>query len=111
MAKKTLQIEEEAKKAISLDPKNRKCGGYALKHKCNCYGLTFKYIFHIKNLTFVDVGNLIGLTPQAINHIVNRMPKKSFMDEDFVERICKKLRIDTEYFYELSEKVNEIMER
>ena len=112
MAKKTnVQLEQEAKKVISLNPKIRKCGGYELTHKCNCFGMTLKYIFHIKGMTFVEVGKLIGLTPQAINHIVNRMPKKSFYDEDFVERICRRLRVDTDYFYDLSDKVDEIMEK
>lgn len=48
-----------------------------------------------------------GTTAQNANHIINRMKKECFSAED-IEKVCKLLRVEPEYFYALSEKIEEI---
>lgn len=104
-----VQIEEEAKNIIQYNLERVKTQGNKLKHKGNQYGFTLKYIFAIKDLSFIDVGNILGVTAQAVNHLVNRQKEDSFKNIVFVKKLCQKLNIDYKYFMELCEKVKEIM--
>lgn len=104
-----MQIQDEANKIIHFNPKARKCGGNKLNRKCNCYGLTLKYIFSVRGLSYKDVGTIIGVTPQSINHLVNRASEESFSDEQYMKYLCKKLNVDYQYFKDLAECVRNIM--
>lgn len=104
-----VQIEDEAFNIINFDPKARKCGGNMLSRKCNCYGLTLKYMFAVRGLSFQDVARVVGVTPQSINHLVNRASERSFKDKVYMEYLCRKLNIDYQYFMELAEQVRSIM--
>lgn len=105
---KNVQIEDEAISIINFDAKARKCGGNELKRKCNCYGLTLKYMFAIKDLTYKDVGDIVGVTAQSINYLVNRASEESFTDI-YMKHLCRKLSIDYQYFRDLSEQVRSIL--
>ena len=104
------QIQQIAREVIEFNPKARRKGGNHLKRKCNAYGLTLKYIFRVKDLTYVDVGNLFNVTPQSINHLVNRSSVESFSDTLFLKKVLKKLRVNYDYFCDLVREVQTIME-
>lgn len=104
-----IQLEEEAKNVVQFDAKAMKCGGNRLKHERNEFGMTLKYLFAVKDWTFKDVGERLGISSQAINHLVNRTKAHSFTNKPFVERLCISLNIDYKYFIDLSSKVKELM--
>lgn len=104
-----VQIEDEATNIVKFNAKARKCGGNKLMRKCNCYGLTLKYIFAIKGLTYQDVGGIIGVTAQSVNHLVNRASEESFEDEIYMKYLCNKLNIDYQYFLELCGQVRSML--
>lgn len=104
-----VQIKDEASNIVNFNAKARKCGGNKLSRKCNCYGLTLKYIFSLKGLTYQDVGALIGVTAQSVNHLVNRASEESFKDIIYLKYLCKRLNIDYQYFNELCEEVRSIL--
>lgn len=104
------EIKEEAKKVVRYKPKSRKGGGYELSHQCNCYGLTLKYIFALKELTFKKVGNILGVTPQSINHLVNRTAEYNIENEIFLEKLCNQLSINYDYFRMLCEEVRMLID-
>lgn len=104
-----IQIYNEANNVIHFNPKARKCGGNKLNRKCNCYGLTLKYIFSLKGLTYEDVGEIIGVTAQSVNHLVNRASEESFSNERYMKYLCQKLNVDYQYFKDLTECVRSIM--
>lgn len=103
------QLEQEAKNIIQFDSKGMKCGGNALKRECNCYGMTLKYLFAVKELSYKQVGEILGISSQGVNHLVNRTKERNFQNNVFVRKICTKLGIDYLYFYDLSSKVKELM--
>lgn len=104
-----IQIESEAKNIVNFNAKARKCGGNRLRRKCNCYGLTLKYLFSMKGLTYKNVGDLMGVTAQSINHLVNRSPEDSFGDIAYIKHLCKTLNIDYQYFNDLCDTVRNII--
>lgn len=104
-----VQLEKESENIIHFNAKAMKCGGNNLTRKCNCYGLTLKYLFAVKDLSYKQVGEILGITPQAVNHLVNRTSEKNFENIVFVSKMCKKLNIDYQYFCDLCSKVKEIM--
>ena len=104
-----VQIQNEAINIVNFNAKARKCGGNKLNRKCNCYGLTLKYLFSLKGLTYQDVGSRIGVTAQSINHLVNRASEESFSDTFYMKAFCRRLNIDYQYFQDLCEEVRSIM--
>ncbi len=100
-----VQLQEEAKNVVNFDAKAMKCGGNKLKHQRNHFGMTFKYLFAIKDLTFKEVGEILGMSAQSINHLVNRTRAQSFENNPFVKRMCNLLNIDYQYFIDLSNEV------
>ena len=104
-----IQVTEEAQKVIKFKPKARKCGGNALKRRCNCYGMTLKYLFALKELTYQKVGDILKITPQAVNYLVNRSSEYNIADTFFLENLCRKLNIDYRYFMDLSEEVRKLI--
>lgn len=110
MILKETQLKSEAQKAVDYFTNNGKhYGGYKLKWKMNAYGIALKYIFIIKDLTYVEVAKMYGATPQNINYVVNRMKKKQF-NPFFVERLCQILSVDSGYFYDLVKEIDKILE-
>ena len=106
---KETQLIDEAKKVVQFNPKARKCGGNKLSHNCNCYGMTLKYLFAVKDLTFKSVGEILGITPQAVNNLVNRTKESNLSGTIFLENLCNKLNIDYIYFNDLCEEVRKII--
>lgn len=104
-----IEIQQEAKKVAKFKAQARKCGGYRLARKCNCYGLTLKYLFAKNNLTYKKVGNLLGITAQGVNHLVNRTSEYNLEDTQYLEDLCKTLSIDYEYFNELCKEVRKLI--
>lgn len=105
-----MQVREQAEKAVRYFTNGgKKNGGNALKHKQNPYGIALKYIFITRDLTYEDVANKLQITPQAVNHIVNRMKKKCF-NEFYVDKLCDKLCVDSGYFKDLVGEIGRIME-
>ena len=105
----SIQLQDEALNIVKFNAKSRKCGGNRLSRKCNCYGLTLKYLFSMKGLSYQEVGNKFGVTAQSINHLVNRASEDSFENIFYVKFICKTLNIDYQYFNDLCEEVRRIM--
>lgn len=106
---RNIQLQDEALNIINFNAKARKCGGNRLRRKCNCYGLTLKYLFSMKGLSYTDVGKKIGVKAQSINHLVNRAPEESFDDIFYMRNLCNKLNIDYQYFMDLCSEVRRIM--
>lgn len=107
---KKIQVKDQAQKAIKYFTNGgKKNGGNKLTHKLNCYGIALKYIFIIRDMTYEDVAKILQTTPQNINHLVNRMGKDRF-NEFFVDKLCDKLRIDSGYFIDLVNEIDNIME-
>ena len=106
---KQTQLEDEAKKVVQFNPKARKCGGNKLLHDCNCYGMTLKYLFAIRDLTYKSVGEILGITAQAVNNLVNRTKECNISGTKYLENLCKKLNIDYIYFNDLCEEVRKII--
>lgn len=104
-----LQLQDEAYNVVNFNAKSRKCGGNKLNRKCNCYGLTLKYLFSMKGLSFKNVGEKLGVTAQSINHLVNRASEESFDDIFYMKSLCFKLNIDYQYFKDLSSEVRRLM--
>lgn len=106
---KETQLIEEAKNVVRFNPKARKCGGNKLTHKCNCYGMTLKYMFAVRDLTYKQVGDILGVGPQAVNHLVNRTSEYNISDTFYLQNLCKKLNIDYKYFIDLCEEVRNLI--
>ena len=75
-------------------------GGNKCTHNTSVYGKILKYIFAEREWTFEFVGQLLGMTAQNVNYIVNRMSENSF-SPIYVRRLCKNLNIDYEYVCKL----------
>lgn len=107
---KEIQVKDQAMKAVEYFSNNgKKKGGFELKRKSNPYGIALKYIFIIKDMSYSDVAQLLDLSPQAINNIVNRMKVDRF-DEFYVDKLCDKLSVDSGYFLDLVNEIGRIME-
>lgn len=104
-----VQIEEEAKNIIQYNLSNGRKNCKKLTHKGNQYGFTLKYLFAIKDLSFINVGEILGVTAQAVNYLVNRQKEETFENIVFVKKLCNKLNIDYQYFMDLCGKVKELM--
>lgn len=101
-------LREIAENIISYNDTISK-GGNICKRKVNVYGKVLKYIFADREWTFEFVGQLIGYSAQGVNYIVNRMDEKAF-NCIFINKLCKKLDIDVNYFNSLCNAVKEICE-
>lgn len=105
-----MQIRDQAQKAIDYQNSGgNKKGGIARTHNINSYGIALKFIFALKDLTFEDVGLKLNLTPQSVNNIVNRMKKDKFNDI-YIDKLCNALSIDSAYFTDLVEEIDNILE-
>lgn len=75
-------------------------GGNKCTRTTTVCGKILKYIFAEREWTFDFVGQLLGMTAQSVNHIVNRQHENSF-NPVYLRRLCKSLNIDYDYFCEL----------
>nr|DAK86211.1 MAG TPA: Regulatory protein [Caudoviricetes sp.] len=105
-----MQVKDQAQKAIEfLNSGGSKKGGCKLTHNVNSYGIALKYIFALRDLSYEDVANKMQVTPQSINHIVNRMKRDKFNDI-YKQKLCDTLSIDSAYFKDLVEEIDKILE-
>ena len=104
-----VSIAERAERIVNYNAKRgRKDAGNYLIGKPSAYGYVLKYIFGLRDLSYQSVSELFGLTPQAINYIINRAGEDYF-NEFVIARMCKRLNIDTKYFNELVDEVRKII--
>lgn len=105
-----MQVKDQAQKAINFfNSGGSKKGGCKLTHTVNSYGIALKYVFALRDLTYEDVANKLQVTPQSVNNIVNRM-KKSKFNEIYVDKLCHVLSIDSGYFQDLVNEIDNILE-
>lgn len=104
-----VQLNDEAINILNFDAKARRGGGNKLKNAGNCFGLTLKYLFAMKGLSYRDVGARMDVTAQTINHLVNRSPESSFNDIFYLKKLCSRTNIDYQYFMDLARTVKEMM--
>ena len=106
-----MQVREQAQRAVEFSSdsaRNRKKN--RCRRKLNAYGIAFKYIFALRDLTFKDVATKMKYSPQGINYIVNRMSEDSF-DCVFVQKMCDILNLDYYYFKDMVEEIKVLMEK
>lgn len=106
MEQQKSELYSKAKEIINFNSSLSK-GGYVCSHKVSVYGKVLKYIFAEREWTFMFVGELLSMTPQNVNYIVNRMNDNNF-NCIFLKRICNRLSIDYDYFCKLCDIVREI---
>lgn len=105
------KIEIDARRVINYDAKKIVGGGYKRVHEPCSYARVIKYLLYKFRMTFKDFGSGLGnLTAQGVNHILNRVPKDRYTDED-IDRYCKVLKINRAYFIKLSDKVEELLQQ
>ena len=101
-------IIEEACLVLKYDAKQR-YSGYDLSNKPCAYGMVLKYYFKKRGWSYKLAGEYLNISAQGINHIVNRMPKDRYFEED-IERYCNAFGINQTHFLHLSEEVERLME-
>ena len=105
------QAKEQAQRAVEFAVASAKRKGRnKCKRKPNEYGIAFKYIFALRDMTFKDVSCKTKYSAQGINYIVNRMDADRF-DCVFVQRMCEVLNIDYFYFRDLVSEIKILMEK
>lgn len=105
-----VQVKDQAQKAVDyFNCGGNKKGGLAITHNANSYGIALKYIFAIKDLTYESVGAKMNLTAQSVNNIVNRMKRERFTSP-YIEKLCRAISIDSAYFNDLVDEIDNIME-
>ena len=111
MAKTRLEmIRIDAGKAVNYDARLKIGGGYELKHAPSSYGIAIKWLLGVKRMTYAQFAKAFnGSTAQNVNHWINRTDKRRFSEFD-IEQICKALKVRQDYFIDLSEAIEEIME-
>lgn len=84
-------------------------GGYGLQRKTEpcCYGKLVKYLMCQRGFSFSTFAENLGITPQALNHRLNRQ-KKSNWKTDEVDIYCKLLRFNKEDFLNIANKIMEL---
>lgn len=108
MTKDTILLD--AGKAMRYDAHKRVAGGYELKHKPCCYGVALKWLIGVRKITYSEFAKRFNnTTGQNLNNMINRNDKSRYFEED-IERMCKILKIKTDYFYALSEAIETLME-
>lgn len=105
-----MQVKDQAQKAVGFTKSGGgKKGGWQLTRTVNSYGIALKYIFALRDLTYEEVAAKMNITPQGVNNIVNRMKKEKF-NEIYVQRLCETLAIDSAYFNDLVNEIDNILE-
>lgn len=99
----------DALKAIRYDAKI-KVGGNKLSNKPSSYGLALKWLIHTRGLTYKEFAKRYNnTTAQNLNHLINRVDKTHFFDEN-VEDMCRVLNVRVEYFKNLCEDIDKLLE-
>ena len=102
-------IDKIAERAIKHNSK-LKNGGFQLKHKPSCYGIAIKYLLFLKGVSLLEFSKILKITPQGLNHILNRTSKEKFYIET-LEKYCDKLNIKYETFFAICDKIQEVLNR
>ena len=98
------KIKLDARRAISGGYGGNVYGGNELKHKPTVYGLAFKYILHLRGISYREAAKALAMSPQSLNYALNRMSEKNF-DYALIQRICVRLRLNEDYLYALSAEI------
>lgn len=104
-----IDIDKYATRAVNYNAK-LKNGGFGLKHKPSCYGIAIKYLLFTRGKTLAEFAKLIKITPQGLNHILNRTDKDKFYVET-LERYCDILRVKYDFFFEFCDKIQEKLDK
>jgi hypothetical protein len=108
---KERQVKEQAQRAVEFASVSAKTNRRnRCRRKPNAYGIAFKYIFALRDMTFKDVSRKTNYSPQSINYIVNRMSVDRF-DCVFVQKMCDFLNLDYYYFRDMVEEIKILMEK
>lgn len=100
----------DAYRAVRTDYKKH-IGGNALMHKPTSYGVALKWLITGKRYTYKRFAKMFnGTTAQNLNNIINRTGKGGYTEEN-IRKMCKILNITTEYFYELSNEIEKILDK
>ncbi len=103
-------IKNDASKALSYDAKFRLGGGYDLKHSPSSCGIVLKWLLGIKKITYSSFAKqLNNTTAQNLNYLINRVDRTRFYEEN-IEKMCRLLKINKDYFDEVCDAVEELME-
>lgn len=106
----TEKIKNDALKAFNFDLKLR-TGGLALTHKPACYGIVLKWLIHIKGFTYSQFAKLYnGTTAQNMNHLINRIDESRYFEEE-IQKMCKILKVSTNYFNSVCKEVKLLSEK
>lgn len=100
----------DAYRAVRTDIKKH-TGGNALRHKPTSYGVALKWLINGRRYTYERFAREFnGTTAQNLNNIINRTGKGGYSVDD-IRKMCEILQITTEYFYELSNEIEKILNR
>ena len=103
------EIEIIAKRVVAFDAKAKVGGGYKLKHEPCSYALIVKYLLDRKDMTYKHLGVRLGnITAQAVNHMLNRVPKSAYSEND-LDKLCEIFKLEREFFDELDKRVEELL--
>ena len=109
------RISSDATRAYMFTMKSKngmkpRSGGYQLTHNPSPYGVAIKWLLYIKGITYAQFAQRYnGTTPQNINHLINRLDKDRFFEEN-IDKICEVLTVDFDYFKALCEMIETKME-
>lgn len=107
------RINTDASRAVAHNLRSEsgirpQTGGNYLLHKPCSYGIAMKWLLFVKGIKYRDFAKAYnGSTSQNINYLINRTRKELFYPED-IDKICEILEVDSEYFYALSERIEEL---
>ena len=103
------KIKSDAVKAYKFDLKLI-TGGIALSHTPSCYGIVLKWLIHLKGFTYAQFAKLYnGTTAQNMNHLINRIDETRYFEQE-VTKMCKILKVSTNYFYSVCKEVKLLSE-
>ena len=100
------QLKTQALEAIEYAKRNRT---KPVKHKITEYGIAFKYIFALRDWQLKDASAMVGISPQALNYIINRQAADRF-NSIYVRKLCDKFGVDSAYFTDLVAEIKAILE-
>lgn len=102
-------IDLYAQRIMNFDARLKVGGGNKLKHSPCAYAMAIKYFMQQKGITFKMLGeHFNGITPQAINHLLNRTAKEQWTEED-IDRYCAALKINRTFFVNICEKLETLL--
>lgn len=111
MEQKQSVLISDAQKAFNYDAKKALGGGYKLTHSPNSYGIALKWLISRQKMTYKQFAErLNGTTGQNLNYFINRVGKSKTEELDF-DRMCLILKVSKEYFLDLCNEIEKLMEK